>query len=1057
MLIDNKNQNKKVYEWLESYTENGEMDIVTGYFTIGALSYLSTKTNEQIKKYRFIFGDILTQKELHSINLLNENLSIDSSLKLKQIAKQAVEFLKQSKVKTKILEPNFCHAKIYLYKNKDKMKSYYITGSSNLTEAGIGLKQNTQNLELNLVGSGTDANFNEIEEWFEELWNSPQAFESKTIEIKGDKKKINFKEYLISEIEKIFMEYTPKQLYFKLLFELFRNSLENDDPKFNKEIGRLENSVIYETLYPFQQKGVITLIKMLEKYDGAILADAVGLGKTWSALGVIKYYQLQGRETILLCPKKLSNNWKQYLKRRHSKFEKDNFDYVVRFHTDLYGDRLFKDGISKEFFQSDKPKLLVIDESHNLRNDKSNRYKFLIENIINKNSNLKVLLLSATPINNSLQDIRNQFNLIAKNQDNYFLDKLDIKSLKNIFKVTQEKFNNWLENDDRKISDLIENLPSEFLKLTDSLTLARTRNMIDSLKFPTKEKPQNIFITPKNIGNLKSFQELLDTLPPKLTAYKPAFYIKETETDVVKSEKLRDKALVKMIYILLAKRLESSWKSFYDTISRLSQYHNNIKKIAINYKTTKEDKDLTIDILTDELDEFAIGKREIKISEIDKNNQLDEFINDLDEDISAMDKLLEELRKFDEIISKETSSKSKDTKLQTLISIINKKQKAKNKKMIIFTAYTDTAKYIYDELEKRKIKKLALIHGDTKNYETILESFAPYTKLYKEKEWNNFSGNSYEEWQEWIKKNNPEVTSKLNNEIDILIATDVLSEGQNLQDADMVVNYDIHWNPVRVIQRMGRVDRIGSPNEKIKGVNFWPSKDINDYLQLQNRIELRMTTMKMVGSEIDVNFTKSLQKIIKDEKLENTQKNKMLEKINLSIDEIELESNSFGFSDLSLEKFREDLLKEIDNNFYKNMPNGVFSGFLKKETPQQEKELILLLKNRENNEYELVYLDENGKKIANNQKEILEFLAANQDKERFIDEQLDKGNIDYINSLQEIINKWAGKNIKSKTTDLLKKLQLGSKQAVKKVKQNKKIEKEFDIQNYDLILWYVIR
>jgi len=1065
MLIDNENKNKKVYEWINEYSDNGTLDIVTGYFTVGALAYLSQITNEKIKKYRFILGDIVNTEQLqnHTINLLNENISIEASLKLKAVAKEAVRFLEQSKVEAKTLEPNFCHAKAYIFNTKKDNDKTFLMGSSNLTEAGIGLKH-TNNIELNIAETGNNYEFQHILEWFNELWNKPQAHYKKTIiDDNGKEKKVDFKEYLIKEIKQIFIEYTPKEMYYKVLFELFGEELlkEQDDPKFNREIGRLENSVIYNTLYDFQQKGVLSLIKMLEHYDGAILADAVGLGKTWSALAVIKYYQLQGRETILLCPKKLEHNWKQYLKRKNSKFKSDSFDYIVRYHTDLYEDRLEKDDIDFTHLQSDKPKLIVIDESHNLRNAKSNRYKFLVEHLLKANQNLKVLLLSATPINNSLNDIKNQFNLIVKDNDHGFLESLDIKSLSGTFRVAQREFNQWATEENKKISKFIEKLPPEFIRLTDSLTVARTRNMIENLKFPKKKKPRNIFVTPKDIGDFTTFKDMLDSLPPKLTAYKPAYYIEEDTTDVTHNEKLRDKALVKMIYILLAKRFESSWKSFYDTISRVNDYHQSIYDTAIKYRTNKKDvllrQDEEIQNSDEMFDELSIGKREIKLSQIDACGELNNFINDLNEDLTSMKTLLTNLKHFEDSITLERELTSKDTKLEKLIEILKDKENSENKKVIIFTAYTDTVNYIYDELKKRGIKKMAVIHGGTKKYEHILQRFAPFTKLYNEKEWTNFDGNSYREWTEWIEQNDPKTKDLLDNQIDILIATDVLSEGQNLQDADMVINYDIHWNPVRVIQRMGRIDRIGSINDTIQGVNFWPSKDVNDYLNLQVRIEERMATMKVVGSEIDTNFTDNLQEMAEDENLEKTQTAKMLEKLNVSWDDIETNDSSLGFNDLSLEQFRQELLDEMrkKNDFYKNMPKGVFSGFVKDDI-SENLELIALLKNRHNGQYELIYVDKNGKSLLQNQKEVLEFLAQNKDKLREVPQTIDSGEIQAIEQLQSMITTWATPIKKDKATKLLEGIMKGSKNSLNRLEKNETVDKEFDIENYDLVVWMIV-
>lgn len=284
MIIDNENVNLKVHEWISKYTDEGKFDIVTGYFTIGALAYLSNQVNEKISNFRLVLGDIVSVdiESNRPLDLLNENITIEAALSLNKYAKEAVEFLKQDKVIAKTLEPNFCHAKNYLFhpSNKDDRDKYFITGSSNLTEAGIGLKE-TNNIELNIGETGNNNQYKELVEWFTQLWNKPQAHKNKTIIFEdGKKEKVPFKEYLIEQIEKIFIKYTPRELYFKVLFELFGSQIIDDqqDPDFNRQVGRLENSVIYSSLYEFQKKGALSLIKMLQKYNGAILADAVGLG-----------------------------------------------------------------------------------------------------------------------------------------------------------------------------------------------------------------------------------------------------------------------------------------------------------------------------------------------------------------------------------------------------------------------------------------------------------------------------------------------------------------------------------------------------------------------------------------------------------------------------------------------------------------------------------------------------------------------------------------------------------------------------------------------------------
>lgn len=1111
MILDNENSNKKVYEWIYDYTNSGVFDIVTGYFTVGALAYISSCTNDKINKYRFVLGDIVNTDELkeRAIDLLNENISIEASLKLKKVAKEAVTFLQQSKVIAKTLEPNFCHAKAYIFDdNKDDRHKYYISGSSNLTEAGIGLKH-TNNIELNIADTGNDGQYNELREWFEDLWSKPQAHTQKTLTDKNGKKyKKDFKEYLIEEIQKIFIEYTPKELYYKVLFELFGEELlkEQDNPEFSRDLGRLENSIIYNSLYSFQQKGVLSLIKMLQKYNGAILADAVGLGKTWSALAVIKYFQQKGYENILLCPKKLENNWQQYLKRRGSKFEADQFDFIVRFHTDLFENRLEKDGLSiKEYFQSDKPKLIIIDESHNLRNAKSNRYKFLVDTLLKQNDNIKVLLLSATPINNTLNDIKNQFKLMVKDNDHGFSESLDVRSIDGVFRSAQRKFVEWSESNDNHISKFIESLPSNFFRLTDSLTVARTRKMIEDdemqLSFPKKHSPENIYVTPSAIGDFYTFGELLNSLPPKLTAYKPAMYITNSSDDVLNDEGQRDRALVRMMYILLLKRLESSWKSFYDTVNKINDYHQLVYDKALEYQQTKNSDGISQDIFSlfddEDIDELTIGKREIKLSDIDSSGELDNFIDDLNNDLISLKKLISNLQKFDDTVSHECSldkeHTSTDTKLQKLIEILKNKQTQSNPKVIIFSAYTDTSKYIYKQLLCRGFKKVALVTGDysqtcdkpnekTKKYEPILQRFAPYTKLYLEKEWKKFDGNSFKEWYQWIKSNDSDTLELLDNQIDILITTDVLSEGQNLQDADMVINYDIHWNPVRVIQRMGRIDRIGSPNKEIYGVNFWPSKDINDYLDLQNRIEQRMATMKIVGSEIDHTFTDGLQQISEDDNLEQKQKAKMMQQMQTTWDDIEVSDKSLGFNDLSLEEFRQDLFNELqkDNEYYKNMPKGVFTGFKADNELNLDSGLIALLgypakppkkKDYTYKHHELIYIDEEGKPILLNQKEVLDFLTHHKEYDRFVPKDIDLGVDESIDKLHNSLKSWVeslsskdvensdgttSKKAGEKTLDVLNKLKFGGKKTVDTIKQSTTIEKEYGEENFDLIVWFTV-
>ncbi len=1126
MILDNENDNLKVHEWISKYTEEGKLDIVTGYFTIGALAYLSKSVNDNIEKFRLLLGDIVNFdiEENRPLDLLNENITIEAALKLNSVSHECVRFLKQDKVVAKTLEPNFCHAKSYLFNpsEHDDRNKYFISGSSNLTEAGIGLKQ-TNNVELNIAETGNNNQYKELVDWFETLWERPQAHKKKTILHKnGSTTKVDFKEYLINEIERIFIKYSPQEIYYKILFELFGNQVleKENDPEFNRQVGRLENSAIYNTLFDFQKKGVLSLIRMLQQYDGAILADAVGLGKTWSALAVMKFFQLQGREILLLCPKKLEYNWRRYKKHQESRFEKDQLDYFIRFHTDLIEERLEKyDDRADKLFTNDKPKLIVIDESHNLRNDKSNRYKFLMEHVLQPNEDIKVLLLSATPINNSLNDIRNQFKLMIQGNVHGYEESLGVRNLDYSFRTAQKAFNEWRNEPEPKITDFIKKLPANFFTLTDTLTVSRTRKMIEgqetALVFPKKEKPVNLFVTPNELGNFESFEELFEQFPPMLSGYQPSFYLEESEenTDVLHDERQRDRFLVKMMYILMVKRLESSWSSFFSTVGKIKDHHQNALDQIKAYQNEKKNDILNEkseplledDDLEAEYEDFTLGKkRKVKLSEIDAAGNLEYFKKDLKKDLESLDNLYTNLLKFQLRIEKETiqpnNHTSADHKLEVLIKQIKQKRQSghnsNNQKVVIFTVYRDTAEYLFTQLKSRGFDKLAMVSGSgslisdteekSKLIEPILERFAPYTKLFREKEWEfenkNDNQDDYKSWISWVNEHHPKIYAKLQKPIDILIATDALSEGQNLQDADLVINYDIHWNPVRIIQRMGRIDRLGSPNEKIFGINFWPSNNINSYLDLQGRIEQRMAAMKLAGAEVHLDFSDTFKEMAEDEDLENHMKERMMKQMQTSWEDIEVSDQSLGFDDLSLEKYRQDLLEEFnrDKAKYQRMPKGVYSGFKADINICPEDGIIALLgypnrapkaKNHEYTVFDLIYINNTGQLMLLNQKEVLDAITYHKGRERYVPDAIDKGDESTIQKLVTSLKSYLDsqavevkkqedgtiqKRMGKEAKDVLAKLRKGEKSAVNRVKQNVKVDDKYKLENFDLITWFLV-
>ena len=1139
MIIDNENQKLKVHEWITKYNEEGTLDVVTGYFTIGALAYLSKSTNDKIENYRFVLGDIVNfDKKVKALDLLNESIDIDTSFQLNRLAKEAVSFLQLNKVVAKTLEPNFCHAKLYLKTAKnDDRNHYFISGSSNLTEAGIGQKT-TSNVELNIAETGNNNQYKELLDWFNDLWGRPQAHSKKTlIDENGKLSQKDFKQYLIDEISKLFEVYTPEQIYYKILFELFHK--EQDNPEVEKQLIKLEDTVVYNKLYDFQKGGVNSLIRMLNKYNGAILADAVGLGKTWSALAVMKSFQHKA-DVLLLCPKKLEQNWKQYIKKNNSIFEDDKLDFDVKFHTDLR-----EGGFNDNFLQyllNDKSKLLVIDESHNLRNDKSSRYKYLIEEILQQSKgDIKILLLSATPINNSFKDIRNQFKLMTKGENTGFKESLDVNNIESTFREIQTVFNKWSAEPGAKLSEFHSKIKdSAFFRLTDHLLVARTRknvkaNFDNTLTFPKHKKPINIFKTPLQFGDVENFAEFMDNFKLNLSAYQPSYYtiskeerkrlakekadkkkkgIKAEKDEVLKNDVQREHFLVKMMMILMLKRLESSWCSFQITVDRIYHHHDNAIKKINQYQELKKNQTVIIDdvefindVLTEQdeeelqlLDTLSLGKKTpISLKSIDDANNLDDFKKAINKDKIILGNIRRALLEFDEKFKPEKELKSIDTKLDELLIIITEKQKTSNKKVVIFSVYKDTVEYLFDQLAARGFSNLAMVSGDenkvwnenksNKKHENVLERFAPYTKLFKEKNWTNFEPSSrhlsdeecYQEWQKYIQDNEPKTFDKLENQIDILIATDVLSEGQNLQDADMIINYDIHWNPVRVIQRVGRIDRIGSPNSEIQTINFWPAKDIDAYINLKARVEKRMAIMKISGSEVIDEFTDEFNELAEADKLEDQQNANMLRQMETTMQDIDGEQ-TLGFDDFSFDNYRQLLQNMLNQKKkeFENMPNGVFSGIKIENKTEMQPGIISLLgypaQKKYNPEtsylsYELIYIDLQGNQISNNQKVILEQLNKNYMLPRAIDPKVESGDTEAIEMLSNALKNWISNQAKAEKEledgtkievisnaglDLINKLKTNPKETLEKLKIEGNVSTKFNFDNFDLITWLII-
>ena len=995
MIIDNKKDRypddgldiTTVSHFIDNYAgnghdEKGRFDIVTGYFTLRALAHLHDGLPAD-DAFRIVSSEMLRRDDSrpHIIDLLGGDLGIDSVLRLDEYARKAKAFLERPDVDMRALTQAFCHAKMYQFTNSNgRSSSFYITGSSNLTEAGLGLIPSA-NVELNIAEAVNRSNgeFRELQRWFTDTWKAAAA---EMIIDDGDRKeRLPVKQYFIRMIESFMSLYTPRQIYYKILFELFRADIDIDiSPEHERDMSLLQDSTIWNTLYDYQRNGVVSLIKMLRRYGGAILADAVGLGKTFSALAVVKYFQTQGYTTLLLCPKKLQENWEQYLHRRGSRFEQDDFSYIVRFHTDLGGERLQTayGEAPLTWITAQQKLLVVIDESHNLRNDKSKRYRYLMEKIVSPDAgrrgrDVKVLMLSATPVNTGLHDLRGQFALIARGNDAAFDgDDFGVPGIANLFRESQRRYNEWTKERQPTVGRLISRLQPELFNLTDRLIVARTRSLIEhtlgeDLGFPRKNKPVNIYQGVEHFGSFANAADIYAAFESlSLTAYQPSLYMapsKQKNKARLKAETQwgsdinRERFLVRMMSVLFVKRLESSWASCLSTIKKVLDAHTDILDKALAYRDRRDAAAATVDIdpehdLGEDIDEeeteyFSLRKGEIRLADL---LNLNGFIRGLQQDKNRLTEIYRALCDFRDKYDK---GEEHDPKLDELADILQRKQKKANKKTVVFTSFTDTATFIYDELQRRGFTHMACVTGSstrttgkhsTNRFTEVLQSFAPYSKLYKELDWADLYADylnradycdadgrwnvPYDLWLKLVREHRKDIARLVDDPVDILIATDCLSEGQNLQDADLQINYDIHWNPVRIIQRFGRIDRIGSPNETIQCVNFWPTKSINDYLNLQQRIENRMAAMEMVGVET-TDLTEHFSQMIKDNPLTEKNAERLLRQFaENSIADIE-QPQTLTLCDLSLETFRQDLVDYLEHNKdeFMSMPPGIFSGF----------------------------------------------------------------------------------------------------------------------------------
>lgn len=745
---------------------------------------------------------------------------------------------------------------------------------------------------------------------FEKIWNDRSKMQDVT-------------DVVIENISSAYNENSPEFIYFMTLYHVFSEFLADisEDVLPNESTG-FKESKIWNLLYDFQKDAVLAIINKLEKYNGCILADSVGLGKTFTALAVVKYYENRNKSVLVLCPKKLAENWNTYKGNyMNNPIALDRLRYDVLFHTDLSRTGGTSNGIELDRLNWGNYDLVVIDESHNFRNGvgthantTENRYVKLMEKVIRTGVKTKVLMLSATPVNNRFVDLRNQLAIAYEGDSEQIDSKLATKkSIDDIFRQAQKAYNAWckLDPEDRTTDALLRTLDFDFFEVLDSVTIARSRKHISKYystaeigKFPERLKPISLRPSLTSLKSAINYNQIYEELMKlSLCIYTPSNYIFPSKLDkymdlthnkgINLTQRGREQGIRRLMSINLLKRLESSVFSFNLTLSRIRELItktidaiNRFEKYGVSDLDMSEASDNDFDMDDGNTDFFSVGEKiKINLADMDYRTWREELQTDAD--------ILELLTLMIADITPEY-----DTKLQTLFGLISKKIEhpinQDNKKIMIFSAFSDTAEYLYENVgvfvKKKYGLDTALITGAVDGKTTVKELKATLNNVL-----TCFSP---------ISKSKAALMPNSTANIDILIATDCISEGQNLQDCDYLVNYDIHWNPVRIIQRFGRIDRIGSKNEYIQLVNFWPDMNLDEYINLKSRVETRMkiSVMTATGDDDLINA---------EEKGDLEYRKAQLKRLQEEVVDIEDMSEGISIMDLGLNEFRLDLLEYL--------------------------------------------------------------------------------------------------------------------------------------------------
>lgn len=907
-------------DMISTISNGSKISIAAACFSIYAYKELKDQL-EQIDECRFIFTaptfikeKTEKQKREFYIPRLNRETSLygtEFELKLrnemnqKAVAKECADWIKRKATfKSNITGENMTG--FVNVTNSNSATTYMPINGFTTVDIGCERGNNTYNMVNRFESPFADSYIN----LFESLWNDKNKLQDVT-------------DIVIDNMTSVYNENSPESIYFLILYHVFSEFLNDiSTDELPNEATGFKQSKIWNMLYDFQRDAVLAIINKLERYNGCILADSVGLGKTFTALAVVKYYENRNKSVLVLCPKKLAENWNTYKDNYvNNPIAADRLNYDVLFHTDLSRPGGFSNGLDLNRLNWGNYDLVVIDESHNFRNGVGthantveNRYVKLMDKIIRAGVKTKVLMLSATPVNNRFNDLKNQLAIAYEGDTSLIDNKLGTnKSVDEIFRQAQRAFNAWSELDvaDRTTEALLKTLDFDFFELLDSVTIARSRKHIEKYydtanigKFPNRKIP--ISLSPKltDLESATNYNQIYEELSKlSLCVYTPSNYIfpskiqKYIELTHNKGNELtqkgREQGIRKLMSVNLLKRLESSVNSFQLTLQRIYNLINDtvdkinrFKQYGTSSIDMYESADTEWDIDDSNTEYFTVGNKvQIDLADMDYKT----WRSELTSDIEVLNDLISKLN----VITPEY-----DGKLQSLLEVISDKIEhpinINNKKVLIFSAFSDTAEYLYEHVSTYIKDKYGLntavitgsIDGKTtiKNFKAtlnnVLTCFSP------------------------ISKDKSVLLPDSNDEIDILIATDCISEGQNLQDCDCVINYDIHWNPVRIIQRFGRVDRIGSKNESIQLVNFWPDMNLDEYINLKGRVETRMkiSIMSSTGDDDLINA---------EEKGDLEYRKQQLKRLKDEVVDIEDMSTGISIMDLGLNEFRLDLLEYI--------------------------------------------------------------------------------------------------------------------------------------------------